>query len=33
MLTNIYIDCEWNDFRGELISMALCAESGEEFSA
>ena len=28
---NIYIDCEWNDYLGDLISMALCAESGEEF--
>jgi hypothetical protein len=28
---DIYIDCEYNDFKGELISMALCAESGEEF--
>ncbi len=28
---NIAIDCEWNGYRGELISMALVAESGEEF--
>ena len=28
---NIYIDCEWNSFGGNLISMALCAENGEEF--
>ena len=28
---NIFIDCEWNSFGGALISMALCAESGEEF--
>jgi len=28
---NIFIDCEWNEFGGELISMALCAETGEEF--
>jgi hypothetical protein len=27
----IYIDCEWNSFGGELISMALVSESGEEF--
>lgn len=28
---NIYIDCEFNGFGGELISMALVAEDGEEF--
>ena len=28
---NIYIDCEFNEFRGELISMALVAENGREF--
>jgi hypothetical protein len=28
---NIYIDTEFNEFRGSLISMALVAESGEEF--
>lgn len=27
----IFIDCEYNGFKGELISMALCAEDGEEF--
>ncbi|MDE1179481.1 hypothetical protein [Paraburkholderia sp.] len=27
----IWIDTEFNEFRGELISMALVAESGEEF--
>ena len=27
----LFIDCEFNDFRGGLISMALVAESGEEF--
>jgi hypothetical protein len=27
----IYIDTEFNEFRGSLISMALVAESGEEF--
>jgi hypothetical protein len=28
---NLWIDCEWNDFRGDLISMALVAEDGFEF--
>jgi hypothetical protein len=28
---NIYIDCEWNSFGGELISMALVSETGDEF--
>lgn len=28
---NIYIDCEFNEFRGELISMALVDEAGREF--
>lgn len=27
----LWIDCEWNDFRGELISMALVADDGREF--
>ena len=27
----IYIDTEFNEFKGELISMALVAEDGEEF--
>lgn len=27
----IYIDCEFNEFKGELISMALVAEDGSEF--
>lgn len=27
---NIYIDCEFNEFRGDLISMALVAEDGRE---
>lgn len=27
----IYIDTEFNEFQGELISMALVAESGQEF--
>jgi hypothetical protein len=30
-MTNIYIDCEFNGFGGELISMALVAEDGEQF--
>ena len=28
---DIYIDCEWNDFGGELISMALVPRDGPEF--
>lgn len=28
---NLYIDCEWNGYRGELISIALVPEHGEEF--
>lgn len=28
---NIYIDCEFNEFKGDLISMALVAEDGSEF--
>ena len=28
---NIYIDCEFNEFRGELISMALVDENAREF--
>lgn len=28
---NIYIDTEFNSFQGELISVALCAEDGQEF--
>ena len=27
----IFIDCEWNGWGGNLISMALCAEDGSEF--
>lgn len=26
-----FIDCEWNEFGGELISLALCPERGPEF--
>lgn len=28
---NIFIDCEFNEFKGELISMALVAADGQEF--
>jgi len=28
---NIFIDCEFNEFGGDLISMALVAEDGREF--
>lgn len=28
---NLYIDTEFNEFKGELISMALVAEDGAEF--
>lgn len=27
----LFIDCEWNSYRGELISMALVSEDGREF--
>ena len=27
----LFIDCEWNSFGGDLISMALVAEDGREF--
>ena len=27
----IFIDCEWNGYRGELISVALCSDGGHEF--
>jgi hypothetical protein len=30
-LMKLWIDCEWNDFKGELISMALVAEDGSEW--
>lgn len=30
-MTRIYIDTEFNEFKGELISMALVAEDGNEF--
>jgi hypothetical protein len=28
---NIYVDCEFNEFQGALISMALVAQDGREF--
>ncbi len=28
---NLYIDCEWNDYKGDLISMALISSAGHEF--
>lgn len=28
---NIFIDCEWNGFGGEFISMALVSQDGREF--
>ena len=28
---DVYIDCEWNGFEGDLISMALVAKNGDEF--
>lgn len=28
---NVFIDCEWNGYRGQLISMALVDEHGSEF--
>ena len=30
-MTNLYIDTEFNEFQGELISMALVSITGEEF--
>ena len=30
-MTKIFIDTEFNEFQGELISLALVAETGEEF--
>ena len=30
-MTKIYIDTEFNEFKGDLISLALVAETGEEF--
>lgn len=30
-MTTLYIDTEFNEFQGELISMALVAENGDEF--
>lgn len=31
IMTKIFIDCEFNEFGGDLISMALVAEDGSEF--
>lgn len=31
--TRVWIDCEFNEFGGDLISMALVAESGSEWYA
>ena len=28
---NIFIDCEWNSYKGQLISMAMVADNNEEF--
>jgi hypothetical protein len=28
---NLYLDCEFNEFKGELISMALVSEDGREW--
>lgn len=28
---NLFIDCEWNSYKGDLISMALVAENGVEW--
>jgi len=30
-MTKLFIDCEFNEFGGDLISMALVAEDGQEF--
>jgi len=30
-MKRIFIDCEWNSYKGALISMALVPESGESF--
>jgi len=30
-MTKVFIDTEFNEFQGELISLALVAETGEEF--
>ena len=31
MKINLFLDCEFNGFNGELISMALVSEHGDEF--
>lgn len=28
---NLYLDCEWNEYKGELISIALVSKEGHEF--
>lgn len=30
-MTKLFIDCEFNEFRGELISMAIVSEDGREW--
>lgn len=30
-MSKLYLDCEWNDFAGQLISLALVSECGKEF--
>ena len=30
-MTKLYIDCEWNSYKGALISMALVSEDGSEW--
>lgn len=30
-MAKVWIDCEWNDYKGELISMALVDEGGNEW--
>ncbi len=30
-MMNIFLDCEFNDYRGQLISIALVADDGQEF--
>lgn len=32
-MVRLYIDCEWNSYRGDLVSIALVAEDGREFYA
>lgn len=30
-MINMYIDSEWNDYKGDLLSMALVSDTGDEF--